>query len=96
MTPPPGEPVGRNEPAVSVARLLSVLADIFLWAGAIAVLAMMLHVTADVLMPTVPDSYAQLHPTLLAEYPGVMAWIDRCQARPAFQKMWAGRLAEPA
>lgn len=50
MTATPGDPVGRNEPAVSVARVLSVLADIFLWAGAIAVLAMMVHVTADVLM----------------------------------------------
>jgi TRAP-type C4-dicarboxylate transport system permease small subunit len=45
-----GDPVGRSEPAVSVARVLSLLADIFLWAGAIAVLAMMVHVTADVLM----------------------------------------------
>ena len=35
---------------MSVARLLSRLADIFLWGGAIAVLAMMLHVSADVLM----------------------------------------------
>jgi TRAP-type C4-dicarboxylate transport system permease small subunit len=42
--------VGRSEAGVSVARLLSRLADIFLWAGAIAVLAMMLHVSADVLM----------------------------------------------
>ena len=50
MTAAPVDPVGRNEPAVSVARVLSLLADIFLWAGAIAVLAMMLHVTADVLM----------------------------------------------
>lgn len=40
--------------------------------------------------------YAQSHPTLLAGYPAVSAWIARCQARPAFQKMWAGRLAEPA
>jgi glutathione S-transferase len=40
--------------------------------------------------------YAQPHPTLLADYPAVKAWIERCQARPAFQKMWAGRLAEPA
>ncbi|MBM3615785.1 MAG: glutathione S-transferase family protein [Alphaproteobacteria bacterium] len=40
--------------------------------------------------------YAQPHPTLLSEYPAVNAWIARCQARPAFQKMWAGRLAEPA
>ena len=40
--------------------------------------------------------YAQPHPTLLAEYPAISGWIARCQARPAFQKMWAGRLAEPA
>lgn len=40
--------------------------------------------------------YAQPHPTLLAEFPAVSAWVARCQARPAFQKMWAGRLAEPA
>lgn len=40
--------------------------------------------------------YAQPHPTLLADYPAVKGWIDRCQARPAFQKMWAGRMAEPA
>ena len=41
---------GRSSFAVSIARVLSLLADVFLWAGAIAVLAMMLHVTADVLM----------------------------------------------
>lgn len=40
--------------------------------------------------------YAQAHPSLLGDYPAVKAWVDRCQARPAFQKMWAGRLAEPA
>jgi TRAP-type C4-dicarboxylate transport system permease small subunit len=44
------EPVGRSEAAVSTARLLSRLAGIFLWAGAIAVLAMMVHVSADVIM----------------------------------------------
>lgn len=40
--------------------------------------------------------YAQAHPTLLAEFPAVKAWIERCQARPAFKAMWAARLAEPA
>lgn len=45
-----GQRVGRSEAAVAVARLLSRLAAIFLWAGAIAVLAMMLHVSADVIM----------------------------------------------
>ena len=40
--------------------------------------------------------YAQGHPTLLAEFPAVKAWLDRCHARPAFKAMWAGRMAEPA
>ncbi len=40
--------------------------------------------------------YAQGHPTLLAEFPAVKAWLEGCQSRPAFQKMWAARLAEPA
>lgn len=38
--------------------------------------------------------YAQGHPTLLAEFPAVKEWLERCQARPAFKAMWAGRLAE--
>ncbi len=40
--------------------------------------------------------YAQGHPTLLAEFPAAKAWLERCQARPAFQAMWAARQAEPA
>jgi glutathione S-transferase len=40
--------------------------------------------------------YAQGHPTLLAEFPSVQDWLLRCQARPAFQAMWATRLAETA
>ena len=40
--------------------------------------------------------YAQGHPTLLAEFPAAKAWLERCQSRPAFKSMWAGRLAEPA
>jgi len=40
--------------------------------------------------------YVQDHPTLLAEFPAVQAWLDRCQARPAFQTMLAARTAEPA
>ncbi|WP_333817059.1 glutathione S-transferase family protein [Tabrizicola sp.] len=40
--------------------------------------------------------YAQGHPTLLAEFPAVKAWLETCQSRPAFQRMWAARLAEPA
>ncbi len=40
--------------------------------------------------------YAQGHPTLLAEFPAVKAWLEACQSRTAFQRMWAARLAEPA
>lgn len=40
--------------------------------------------------------YAQGHPTLLAEFPAVDAWLQRCQSRPAFQAMWAARAQEPA
>lgn len=40
--------------------------------------------------------YAQGHPSLLAEFPAVKDWLDRCQSRPAFQAMWAARQAEPA
>ena len=40
--------------------------------------------------------YAQGHPLLLAEFPAVKAWLETCQSRPAFQRMWATRMAEPA
>lgn len=40
--------------------------------------------------------YAQGHPTLLSKYPVVKAWLERAQSRPAFQAMWAARMAEPA
>lgn len=40
--------------------------------------------------------YAQGHPSLLGEFPAVKTWLERCQSRPAFQSMWAGRIAEPA
>lgn len=40
--------------------------------------------------------YAQGHPSLLAEFPAVKTWLEHCQSRPAFQKMWAARMAEPA
>lgn len=40
--------------------------------------------------------YAQGHTALLAEFPAVKDWLERCQSRPAFQTMWERRLAEPA
>ncbi len=40
--------------------------------------------------------YAQGHPTLLSEFPAVKAWLETCQSREAFKKMWAGRMGEPA
>jgi glutathione S-transferase len=38
--------------------------------------------------------YAMMHPPLAAARPVAKAWLDRCQARPAFQRMWAERAAE--
>jgi len=40
--------------------------------------------------------YAQGHSAVFEEFPSVKTWLARCQARPAFQKVWAGRMAEPA
>ncbi|NJM83494.1 MAG: glutathione S-transferase family protein [Tabrizicola sp.] len=40
--------------------------------------------------------YAQGHPTLIGEFPAVKTWLEACQSRPAFKKMWAARMAEPA
>jgi glutathione S-transferase len=39
--------------------------------------------------------YAQPATELFAEFPAVNRWIEACQARPAFQTMWAARIAEP-
>ena len=39
--------------------------------------------------------YAQSMGELIEQFPAVRAWLSDCQARPAFQKMWAARLAEP-
>ena len=40
--------------------------------------------------------YASGHAGLMEAFPQVKDWLARCHARPAFQKMWAARLAEPA
>jgi glutathione S-transferase len=39
--------------------------------------------------------YAQSHAPLMAAFPAIRGWLEACQARPAFQEMWAKRLAEP-
>lgn len=39
--------------------------------------------------------YAQAHKPLLAAFPRVNSWLTLCQGRPAFQKMWKTREAEP-
>lgn len=40
--------------------------------------------------------YAQPHAPLMERFPRLKSWLELCQARPAFQKMWQDRLAEPA
>lgn len=40
--------------------------------------------------------YAQSQTALFDRHPGIKAWIERCQSRPAFREMMAVREAEPA
>lgn len=40
--------------------------------------------------------YAQCHDALMERFEAIQAWLTDCQTRPAFQKMWEARLAEPA
>jgi glutathione S-transferase len=40
--------------------------------------------------------YAQPAQELFAAAPRVQAWIEACQARPAFRRMMEARAAEPA
>jgi glutathione S-transferase len=40
--------------------------------------------------------YAQGHAALIAEFPEVQRWLEAAQSRPAFQQLWAARMAEPA
>lgn len=40
--------------------------------------------------------YGAPQPGIYAAWPEVEAWLARLHARPAFQRMWAGRNAEPA
>ena len=39
--------------------------------------------------------YAQGYGELMGQFPATMAWLEGCQSRPAFRKMWEARLAEP-
>jgi Glutathione S-transferase len=40
--------------------------------------------------------YAQGHAPLFDARPALKAWLETCQARPAFKAMWEKRLQEPA
>lgn len=40
--------------------------------------------------------YAWADPGMARKWPGIAAWLAGCQNRPAFQRMWQARLAEPA
>lgn len=40
--------------------------------------------------------FAQSYTPLMEQFPATQAWLTDCQKRPAFQKMWEARQAEPA
>ena len=39
--------------------------------------------------------YAQGYGELMGQFPAILAWLENCQSRPAFRKMWEARLEEP-
>ena len=39
--------------------------------------------------------YAQGYAPLMDRFPALTGWLEACQSRPAFRRMWAERLAEP-
>lgn len=39
--------------------------------------------------------YAQGYGPVMSAYPAIRSWLEGCQARPAFQRMWKQRQAEP-
>lgn len=50
---------------------------------------------ADLMMAEIVR-YGWTDNRLRAAWPAVSRWLDACHARPAFQKMWTAREAEPA
>lgn len=39
--------------------------------------------------------YAQSWTPLMQDFPAICRWLEACQSRPAFRKMWQARAAEP-
>ena len=39
--------------------------------------------------------YVQGYGELMGQFPAIMGWLERCQSRPAFRRMWDARAAEP-
>jgi glutathione S-transferase len=50
---------------------------------------------ADIMMTTVLD-FAQHSPEIFADHPAMRAYLDRCHARPAYQRAWAKQGSGPS
>jgi glutathione S-transferase len=90
-----GTPEGKAEVAAAAEALRRPLAVLEAHFQAEGMLVGGRFTVADINMAEILR-YTQAHPTLLSEFPAVEAWLKECQARPAFQKMWEKRSAEPA
>lgn len=92
-------PKGPRDPAVANAAILALEAPFRVFdahLGASGGHAMGGRFTvADINLAEV-FRYAQPAPELFDAAPRVKAWLVACQARPAFQRMWAEREREPA
>lgn len=88
-----GTEAGQTSIAVSTAALSRSLARLEAHLASNAWLLGDRFTVADILM-TECLRYAQAEKGVVEAYPAVDAWLKKCQARPAFQKMWAARSAE--
>ncbi|MFE1598277.1 glutathione S-transferase family protein [Methylobacterium sp. ID0610] len=79
--------IGSLRPAFAVLEAALAASDGFLVGGRFTV--------ADINVAEVLR-YAQPAAGFIAEHPAIAAWLDACQARPAFRAMMAERSTEPA
>lgn len=89
------EPEGQAAIAVLAEKLRRPLRRLETWLGAAAWLVGDRFTVADIMLAECLR-YAQGNAVLLEEFPRSKSWLERCQARPAFQAMWTARDAEPA
>ena len=93
-----GKPPAERDPQIAAAAIEHLKAPFAVLDRALAATGYVVgsrFTVADINLAEVVR-YAATAPALFDAAPHVKAWLATCQARPAFQTMWAKRNAEPA